>query len=211
MAAFSAKIRRRLRVPSSRSCGIEIARFWASMATWNAGEGRYEMARLVEDLETVLSRAGVGTISEIFDAEAPFLPRGCIAQAWSVAETLRAWLLHQGRREAVAGALFVHPQTVRYRLNRSGDRQLNRALRKVPTVVPDIPVIHRPVTENFASATRIEGAWSSSDRGGRPSLSGGASLLREEGTEEPISAGRQCRSPSGDLRGQPGRMAAPRC
>lgn len=31
-------------------------------------------------------------------------------------ETLRAWLLHHGRREAVAEALFVHPQTVRYRV-----------------------------------------------------------------------------------------------
>ncbi len=30
--------------------------------------------------------------------------------------TLRAWLLHQGRRDAVAAALFVHPQTVRYRM-----------------------------------------------------------------------------------------------
>ena len=39
-----------------------------------------------------LSEAGIGTISEIFDAEEPFTPRGCIAQAWSVAEVLRAWL-----------------------------------------------------------------------------------------------------------------------
>jgi hypothetical protein len=31
-------------------------------------------------------------------------------------ETLRTWLLHQGRRDMIAGALFVHPQTVRYRL-----------------------------------------------------------------------------------------------
>lgn len=31
-------------------------------------------------------------------------------------ETLRAWLLHQGRRDEVAEALFVHPQTVRYRM-----------------------------------------------------------------------------------------------
>jgi hypothetical protein len=31
-------------------------------------------------------------------------------------ETLRSWLLHQGRREAVAAELFVHPQTVRYRM-----------------------------------------------------------------------------------------------
>jgi glycogen debranching enzyme len=35
--------------------------------------------------------AGLGTASEIFDADAPFLPRGCFAQAWTVAETLRAW------------------------------------------------------------------------------------------------------------------------
>ena len=34
---------------------------------------------------------GVGSIAEIFDGDAPFAPRGCIAQAWSVAETLRAW------------------------------------------------------------------------------------------------------------------------
>ena len=34
---------------------------------------------------------GVGSISEIFDGEAPFAPRGCLAQAWCVAEALRAW------------------------------------------------------------------------------------------------------------------------
>jgi hypothetical protein len=36
--------------------------------------------------------------------------------AGKLADTLRAWLLHQGRREEVARALYVHPQTVRYRL-----------------------------------------------------------------------------------------------
>ena len=44
-----------------------------------------------------LTQFGVGSIAEIFDAEAPYLPRGCIAQAWSVAEVLRArlrWLVH---------------------------------------------------------------------------------------------------------------------
>ncbi|MBI4588382.1 MAG: glycogen debranching enzyme family protein [Candidatus Rokubacteria bacterium] len=35
---------------------------------------------------------GVGSIAEIFDGDPPFAPRGCVAQAWSVAETLRAWL-----------------------------------------------------------------------------------------------------------------------
>jgi predicted glycogen debranching enzyme len=36
-----------------------------------------------------LKEAGIGSISEIFDAEPPYHPRGCIAQAWSVAEVLR--------------------------------------------------------------------------------------------------------------------------
>ena len=39
-----------------------------------------------------LKQAGVGQISEIFDAEAPHTPRGCPAQAWSVAEVFRASL-----------------------------------------------------------------------------------------------------------------------
>jgi predicted glycogen debranching enzyme len=42
---------------------------------------------------------GLGSIGEIFEAAAPFAPRGCIAQAWSVAEVLRAWALiaeHKG-------------------------------------------------------------------------------------------------------------------
>ncbi|HEY6640857.1 amylo-alpha-1,6-glucosidase [Povalibacter sp.] len=39
-----------------------------------------------------LTEAGIGSISEIFDAEPPHLPGGCIAQAWSVGEVLRAWL-----------------------------------------------------------------------------------------------------------------------
>ncbi len=42
-----------------------------------------------------LSEGGVGAISEIFDAEPPFSPRGCIAQAWSVAEVLRCKSLLQ--------------------------------------------------------------------------------------------------------------------
>jgi predicted glycogen debranching enzyme len=43
--------------------------------------------------EEHLYEDGVGTISEIFDAEPPFTPRGCMAQAWSVAEVLRCNLL----------------------------------------------------------------------------------------------------------------------
>jgi glycogen debranching enzyme len=46
---------------------------------------------LVAGLVAHLGEAGVGSISEVFDAEAPFVPRGCIAQAWGVAELLRVW------------------------------------------------------------------------------------------------------------------------
>ncbi len=38
-----------------------------------------------------LTTYGLGTLGEIFDGDAPFAPRGCIAQAWTVAEVLRAW------------------------------------------------------------------------------------------------------------------------
>jgi glycogen debranching enzyme len=47
--------------------------------------------KLLDGFVAHLSEAGVGSISEIFDAEEPFTPRGCIAQAWSVAEVLRCW------------------------------------------------------------------------------------------------------------------------
>ena len=39
---------------------------------------------------------GLGTLSEIADGDGPFTPRGCIAQAWTVGETLRAWRELQG-------------------------------------------------------------------------------------------------------------------
>lgn len=39
-----------------------------------------------------LNEACVGSISEVFDAEEPYHPRGCIAQAWSIAEVLRCWI-----------------------------------------------------------------------------------------------------------------------
>jgi glycogen debranching enzyme len=50
-----------------------------------------ERAReLLAPLRDHLSEAGLGHISEILDASSPYIPRGCIAQAWSVAEVLRA-------------------------------------------------------------------------------------------------------------------------
>jgi predicted glycogen debranching enzyme len=50
-----------------------------------------------------LAEACIGTISEIFDAEEPYTPRGCAAQAWSVAEVLRCWVKTAGPRAGSAG------------------------------------------------------------------------------------------------------------
>ena len=52
--------------------------------------------RFLEGFVPHLSEGGLGTISEIFDAEPPYTPRGCIAQAWSVAEVLRCWMKTSG-------------------------------------------------------------------------------------------------------------------
>jgi predicted glycogen debranching enzyme len=52
-----------------------------------AGAGRF-----LDGFAAHLGEACIGSISEIFDAEPPYTSRGCIAQAWSVAEVLRGWL-----------------------------------------------------------------------------------------------------------------------
>jgi predicted glycogen debranching enzyme len=49
--------------------------------------------QLLQPMADSLVAAGVGTLSEIYDGNAPTRPRGCIAQAWSVAELLRTWTL----------------------------------------------------------------------------------------------------------------------
>lgn len=48
--------------------------------------------KFIDGFDTQMLQGAIGTISEIFDAEAPFQQRGCIAQAWSVAEALRCWV-----------------------------------------------------------------------------------------------------------------------
>jgi glycogen debranching enzyme len=45
----------------------------------------------LEPMAHHLNDYGLGTLGEIFDGQPPHAPRGCIAQAWTVAETLRAW------------------------------------------------------------------------------------------------------------------------
>jgi glycogen debranching enzyme len=67
----------------------------AFVEAWLRVEGDTEAARedararFLAPLQAHLSAAGLGHVSEIADAEAPFTPRGCPFQAWSVGELLR--------------------------------------------------------------------------------------------------------------------------
>ncbi|MEX0717231.1 MAG: amylo-alpha-1,6-glucosidase [Planctomycetaceae bacterium] len=59
----------------------------------NVYPDRRRIAReFLEGFDDHLGEACIGSISEIFDADAPYTPRGCCAQAWSVAEVLRCWI-----------------------------------------------------------------------------------------------------------------------
>ena len=49
----------------------------------------------LEPMAHHLNDYGLGTLGEIFDGQPPHAPRGCIAQAWTVAELLRAWHIIQ--------------------------------------------------------------------------------------------------------------------
>ncbi|PQV62584.1 glycogen debranching enzyme, putative [Abditibacterium utsteinense] len=97
----------------SRYRGIYIGDSWSRDSAYHQGTvwgwpiGGFLSAylRVNEDSETAksqvrlwlapllahLDEAGVGSISEIFDGDAPHAPRGCIAQAWSVSEVLRVY------------------------------------------------------------------------------------------------------------------------
>lgn len=58
---------------------------------YNGLKGIEKAKRIIHSFKFHLMEAGIGTVSEIFDAEQPNSPRGCIAQAWSVGEILRVY------------------------------------------------------------------------------------------------------------------------
>ncbi|MEG4574948.1 amylo-alpha-1,6-glucosidase [Microcoleus sp. N3A4] len=51
-----------------------------------------QASEFLEPMAHHIMAGGVGSLSEIFEGDAPHSPRGCTAQAWTVAEVLRAWL-----------------------------------------------------------------------------------------------------------------------
>jgi glycogen debranching enzyme len=82
--------------PETRDSGYHQGTVWA----WLIGpfvdayrrvypKSEEKVSKLLAGFQAHLSEGAVGQISEIFDADAPHNPRGCFAQAWSVAEVLR--------------------------------------------------------------------------------------------------------------------------
>jgi glycogen debranching enzyme len=85
--------------PSQRDSRYHQGTVWGwllgpmALAHWRCHGDRVRALALLEPMADHLLDAGLGTISEIFDGDAPYAPAGCIAQAWSVAEVLRSWQL----------------------------------------------------------------------------------------------------------------------
>lgn len=61
---------------------------WLKLNPGKEKEARQSLTGMMAHLNS----ACIGSVSEVFDAEEPYTPRGCIAQAWSVSELLRCWV-----------------------------------------------------------------------------------------------------------------------
>ena len=70
--------------------------------------------RFLAAFDEHLNDACIGSISEIFDAEPPYTARGCVAQAWSVAEILRS-TVYASREAAAASSPMMTPSSARNR------------------------------------------------------------------------------------------------
>ena len=83
--------------PRERDSAYHQGTVWAwllgafSLAHYRVYQNREAAQGFLEPLGRAINSGGLGSIGEVFDGDPPFLPGGCIAQAWSVAETLRAW------------------------------------------------------------------------------------------------------------------------
>ncbi len=62
---------------------------WLNVRKRTAKTRNEARKKFLNPLLAHMEQAGLGHVSEIADAEAPFMPRGCPFQAWSVAEVLR--------------------------------------------------------------------------------------------------------------------------
>jgi len=95
-------------VPARRDGAYHQGTAWGwllgpcALAHFRVYRDRHLALSFLEPLSQQIQVHGLGTLSEIADGDAPFTPRGCIAQAWTVAETLRAWGALQSPRGRVS-------------------------------------------------------------------------------------------------------------
>lgn len=89
-------------------------------------------------LSTLVLNSDVGALADLRARVLAPLAEENESSRDRLAETLRSWLLHQGRRDAVAAELHVHPQTVRYRMTRI--RELFGDSLDDPLVVRDLVI-----------------------------------------------------------------------
>jgi DNA-binding PucR family transcriptional regulator len=124
-----------------------------------------------EHLVEILLGADEEALSDLRDRALGPLAGLRAGSADKLTETLRSWLLHRGRREKVAAELFVHPQTVRYRMGQL--RELYGDLLDDPATVLELTValaldgLRLPSTVVTAGPARLaEEADHHEDRGG---------------------------------------------
>lgn len=128
VADLAGRGRRELvRLIGDRSASVGPARPWTdAQASYERALRALELDLVGEDssidtddhlvsLVVTADRAALADLRERVLAPMEGLRPSTVAK---LTETLRAWLLHQGRRDDIATALFVHPQTVRYRVGR---------------------------------------------------------------------------------------------
>jgi hypothetical protein len=125
-----------------------------------------------EHLVEILLGADEEALSDLRDRALAPLAGLRAGSAEKLTETLRSWLLHRGRREKVAAELFVHPQTVRYRMGQL--RELYGDLLDDPATVLELTValalddgLRLPSTVVAAGPARLaDEADHHEDRGG---------------------------------------------
>jgi glycogen debranching enzyme len=83
--------------PAERDSAYHQGTVWGwlmapfAIAHYRVYKNRAAALEFLEPLAKSIDIYGLGTLAEIFDGDAPHHPHGCIAQAWTVGEVLRAW------------------------------------------------------------------------------------------------------------------------
>jgi predicted glycogen debranching enzyme len=73
-----------------------------SLVKAKGNKGKTEARQILNEFFNHLDEACVGSVSEIFDGEEPFSPRGCMAQAWGIGEIIRVAVEHDLLRETIS-------------------------------------------------------------------------------------------------------------